>query len=763
MAELQCHISGGILAPKVEGPPVQFGRVYCDGGRNLWVTDAALQRVFYFNQQEIAHRQKEFELHFSASHTSQVSTALFVCKREDETILSIMHSTFSTFRLTLILTTKGTLSVFYADRDDDSSAPVLLREWQLATEMTSVVMAHSSTSSNEVQFFAGCFDGVYGEVIIVSLAFDAQLSPAPPAAAALSATLDARGIFRIKGRLSQLLWRAAGADALLLSVSHDGNIDVWDWNREEDATQRFGGISWDVAAHGALSDGGALLHDSKLWLPTDRGTLIVLPFTASQTTPSALLLEAHSGPIRQLLRMSGGRYIWSYAEGGRVSVWDTEHVSFKGSFLFPECRIANLACADVELVTHLWAVDGETGGLASLVANESIQGFDGKVTVSSEAMRRAEEGRSSVEKLHAVLDSASRELRALGLDPLTAAPTEGGSDADEKAEALVRVVQDYAASAKLLSSFFGGGEAIGSDGKTQAGYSGLEERVTDLIATCRDASAAEGDVQDFCSSVCMIIDENRELTSLHDVLEALSDWKEDLQTRDRKEEVEPVGNDTVPFKDVIAQLEKELRERDVYTTELDRRIVELLSEQRELSVQLERTQQSLSDRDQQIHVLQRTADTAKKAAELASADAAQLFELEACLHAAREKEAQLEGELARLRPREERFQQCEDTIAALEQRVASYERKEKLAAHAIEDFISVQNNLFEEVTGLVDWLSSGDADGDAPATPPNGSDEVSAGACRERLVLLETHLAEKVSQQKRYFSLLRSEYETTDR
>ncbi|KAG5480323.1 hypothetical protein LSCM4_06089 [Leishmania orientalis] len=798
LGSLQCTQKGRVRLPSGS----RGGAVYADDFGGVWVTSEDAREVVYYAPHTLAaaiEQQQQMSLPTS-THSASVAplstsppayTVVFRCDSPNcaaghasraDRILSLFSFSRhacdgdSSRRDLCIVTTHGTLAFAHVPVSDrceppPSSAPTAVQPYQ-EVRLGMQVCAAAVTSGTTQNFVLCCQDGAFTEVIRVAVLSPAeQPGSADSAAADGEYEVDARGLFRVEGRIDVVLHEPV-LD-VLVTVSDAGYVDVWDVASEKDVTMMYGSLSWDCDRYGSPTC--ALLHRGQLWVGLTTGQLLVFPFSICPSAASpplsrgAQLLRSHASRVTGLLRMSLGTDVWSCAaDSAKVNVWDAAGTAFRGSFVFPDVGLVAWQSGAAQLRTALWGIDGATGEPSLMQVTQTLSDPDGTQAHTREEISAQHRVDALLCAYQVCWRSVVQMLRHLLFDD--AEDTEAA--AGEAALIALKLIEQDADGAGDNGDVVGALHAMRDplrrlreahrqhDPESANIIRDLPSLMEACVTWCEEQRRVSHEVEALLRTLGASSSTATCLTSLADVEEEvllLRARVDELQSelarisdRSDHEAVTREGGEASDngIKEDLQGAQDALRDELWRNRELQVQLSEAQSELKSLTSQHARTQELLEASDEQVEQLKRSLLAAKRAAEVKLSDVSSLFEMESRLHESQGVIADLSAKMETL------LNEADVTTASLQ----AFEERQAAAKEVLRRVLRTQNDLADDVGSFVDEVSAAIAGFQkchraAPAEHAAALVSVVEGAMHR----LEASVEERLHEQQGWFHSLSQE------
>ncbi|CAJ1023320.1 hypothetical protein, conserved [Leishmania lindenbergi] len=744
LGSLQCTQKGRVQPPAGS----RGGAVYTDYFGGVWVTSEDAQEVVYYAPHTLATTiQQQQQLSFPLSThdisiaplstSSPAYTVAFRCGTmrctadkafREERIYSLFPlsrpacDSDGSEHVLCIVTTCGTLAFIQVPTSHRHEPPLPETAVQPYQEvhLDVHVCAATVTSGSAQNLVLCCHDGDFTEVLRVAVVSSAErLDSSDSAAADAEYEVDAKGLFRVEGRIAVVLHDSVMD--VLVTVSETGYVDVWDLASAKDVTAMYGSLSWDCSRYGAPTC--ALLCRDYLWVGLTTGQLLVFLFSsrdgavATPQSHSVQLLRGHTSRVTGLLRMSLGTSVWSCAEdSAKVNVWDAASAAFRGSFVFPDIGLVAWQAGAVQVRTALWGIDGATGGPSLMQVTQSLLDPNGtqvhtreetRAHHCNEALLRAYQvfWRSMAQTLRHLLLGDAADASADAMESTSTAlqliwqDVSGAGDNSDVLDALHAMCDTLP---RLRAAHCRGGAGGGDNARdllslveacvTWHEQQGCVSREVEALLCSLNASS--------CETTC--------LTSLEDVEEEvllLRARVDELQLelariRDgRDSDAASEGGEEAIDETITKELQGAqdvLHDEVEKNRELKAQLSEAQSEVKVLTSQHTHMQQLLEASDEQVVQLRRSLLAAKRAAEVTASDVSSMFEMEARLHASQGVIAELSAKVDTL------LNEADVTRASLHE----LQERQGAAKAVLQRVLNTQNDLADDVSSLVDDVST---------------------------------------------------------
>lgn len=747
--EPQCVQRALFALPSCSSPPVKEGRqepavdryrqVCCDPVGGLWLVNNA-HMVFHIN----ALNAESFLQTCGSPLVASPQLPVYQCS-EGDSVQAILFTSADAIRadadpFMILCTGSGHVAVFSCNRPD-----VALHQSHLGLPVSQAVEMVGLSNSEGI--LVSCYEEPYSEV--VRLVVDRYSEG--------GVRVSATSLYRIDGCIGGLVYDPL--ERLVISTSSVGNVDVWSWAAEKDVTAQYGSMSWDVDAHGTPTC--CAMVKGRLWVGTSSGHIVVAPLALGE---DQVIVAAHASAVQRLLPMSLGTCLWSCASDAKVSVWSTATTQLNGSFLFPDDGLRHLCCASRAVETVLWGVDGVTGGITSFHVRETPMSDAAAHYITTDervAHQRDHRERCTMET---VLEFFCAQLQeeevrgipenvSLALDLLQEKETL--RDIQFLPDALNTLVKGQ----KMLQRVSAGGDTFLKDLGT-------------ILHTYNEWRLHENEIRRFLQSVQSLLLLSEVPSSLDDVLNLIKDVHGKANSVST-----PLAGDVPRESDAPPSLTAAGHQKVLHElmTEQDRRqdceerLRQALAERHELSRKLERAHALLSDRDAKIEVLERNLGASQKAAEVTASGVAQLFDMESKLHDAGLQIEQLRCQTESLSRKAATADTLTAEVEVLQATVKIFEEKELIGWGALGDLLTVQCEVADEISSVVDDCCA-DLSPEAESAwaviteMPAGESKRQLGlfasattTLRTRLLDLETFVVNRLTKQKTYFAALQKQ------
>lgn len=159
--------------------------------------------------------------------------------------------------------------------------------------------------------------------------------------------------------------------SLLVCISSEGEITIWDVADNEDRTEALGSPQFRVEECGRPT---AMIPAGRgVWVGTTMGGILEVRLDGQH--PVVENAVQHNGAVRCLMLMSLGQRVWSVSDDGTVVVWLAAQHRPCGVFEMQEVPIQLLVSAPPQLRTMVWSLD-QTQTLKCWEVKESFTQLD---------------------------------------------------------------------------------------------------------------------------------------------------------------------------------------------------------------------------------------------------------------------------------------------------------------------------------------------------------------------------------------------------